>query len=121
VYNLWVTARDPWQLSWTRNAKCGIPEATAHLHGLRGHSYLWIWIKQIGAKTSEEGSLKRTVYGKVLPETISSQVFGELWVQSDKGASAPLLLCFFTRGWLRSKGRAASAGAGAYEVQGKTW
>ena len=70
--------------------------------------------------TSEKGSLKWTAYGKVLPELTSSRVLGELWVQADKGVSTPLLLCFFTSGGWRRKGRAASAGARVWEVQGKT-
>lgn len=84
---MWVTARDTGQLSRTRNVKRGIPEDTAHLCG----SYLWVWIEQIWAMTSEEGSLKWIVYDKVLPETIPSRVFRVLWVQADKGAPTSLL------------------------------
>lgn len=75
--------------------------------------------KQISTMTSEEGSLKRTAYGKMLPEAISSRVLGELRVQADKGASTPLLLCLFTWWGWRRKGRAASSGAGVWVVQGK--
>lgn len=52
---------------WTKNVKCSILEAVAHLSVLRGDN---------SATTSEKGTLKWTVYSKMLSKTISSKVLG---------------------------------------------
>lgn len=67
--------------------------------------------------SSEKGSLKWTIYGKVLPEVISSRFPGGMRVQADKEVPVSLLLCFFTRGGSRRKEGAALDGARAWQHQ----